>query len=53
MLSFKMWSVPHVCKFINKGKLVIQLETEVGSELPLTLFDVTHPGLDAVRVDVF
>ena len=53
MLSFKMWSVPHVCKFMNSGKLVMQLETDLVSELPLALLDVTHPGLDAVRVDMF
>ena len=27
--------------------------TYVGSELPLTSFNVTHPGLAAVKVDVF
>ena len=31
----------------------MQLETDLGSELPLALLDVTHPGLDAVRVDMF
>ena len=25
-------------------------DTDVGSELPLTTFDVTHPGLAAVKV---
>ena len=39
----------------NSGKLVIflQLETDAGSELPLTPFDVIHPGLAAVKVDMF
>ena len=26
------------------------LETDIGSELPLTSFSVTHPGLATVRV---
>lgn len=30
---------------MNGGKLVIWLKTDVGSELPLISFDVTHPGL--------
>ena len=29
----------------NSQNLVMQLETDVGSELTLTLFNVTHPGL--------
>ena len=33
------------------GKLVAR--TNVGSELPLASFDVTHPGLAAVKVDLF
>ena len=33
--------------------IVMQLETDVGSELPLTFFDVTHPGLAVVKVDMF
>ena len=42
---------------MKDGKLVMPetvmpLETDVGSELPLTSFDVTQPGLAAVRVDV-
>ena len=37
------------CK-VNGGKLVMQMATDVGSELPLTSFDVTHPGLAAVKV---
>ena len=28
-------------------------EADVGSELPLTSFSVTHPGLVAVKVDMF
>ena len=28
-------------------------ETDVGSELPLTLFDATYPGLAAARVGLF
>jgi len=31
----------------------MQLETDVGSELLLTLLSVTHPGLAAVKVDMF
>ena len=47
---------------INGGKLVsvvlvMQSETDVGSELPLPepliSFDVTPPGLVAVKVDTF
>ena len=30
---------------MNSGKLVTWLETDVGSDLPLTLFSVTHSGL--------
>ena len=41
---------------MNGGKLVMQLEIDVGSELPLNLFDVTHPWpgtVAAVKVDMF
>ena len=39
---------------MNGGKLVIMwLETDADSELPLTSFDVTHHGLAAVKVDMF
>ena len=38
---------------MNSKKLVMQLETDVGSELLLTLLSVTHPGLAAVKVDMF
>ena len=38
---------------MNRGKVVQQLETGVGSELPLNLFEVTHPGLAALNVDMF
>ena len=41
------------CMQMNGGKLVMWLETDAGSELPLILFDVTYPGLAAVKVDVF
>ena len=44
MLSCKMW-----CMQINGRKLVMLPETE----LSLTLFSVTHPGLVAVRVGMF
>lgn len=37
-----MWLVPQTK---NSQNLVMQLETDVGSELTLTLFNVTHPGL--------
>ena len=36
----------------NGGKLVMQLKTDVGSELLLTSSSVTHPGLAAVKVDM-
>ena len=29
------------------------LEADVGCELPLTSFDITHPGLAAVKVAMF
>ena len=35
---------------MNGGKLVMQLEMDIDSELPLTSFSVTHPGLAAVKV---
>ena len=38
---------------MNSRKLVMQPETDIGSELPLTLLSVTHPGLAAVKVDMF
>ena len=31
----------------------MQPENEVGSELPLTSFDVTHLGLAVVKVGIF
>ena len=34
-------------------KVVMQPETDVGTDLPLTLFSVTNPGLAAVQVDIF
>ena len=36
---------------MSGGKLVMWLETDVGSELPLASFDVTHPGPTAVKAD--
>ena len=48
MLSCKICLVPHE---MNVRKLVMRPETDVGSELPLPSFDVTHPGLAAVKVD--
>ena len=35
---------------INGEKLIMWQETDIGSELPVTSFDVTHPGLAAVKV---
>ena len=35
---------------MNGGKLVVRLEIVIDSELPLTLFSVTHPSLAAVKV---
>ena len=37
---------------INGVKLVMQPKNNVGSELPLTSFNVTHPGLADVKVDM-
>ena len=34
-------------------KVVVQPETDIGNDLPLTLFSVTHPCLAAVQVDIF
>ena len=50
MQSLNMWSVQHGTEW---GKPVMRLVTDVGSELPLTSFSVTHPGLAAVRVGMF
>ena len=43
------------CMQMNGRKLVLikQLETGVGSELPLTSFSDTHPGLAAVKITMF
>ena len=41
------------CMQINSGKVVMWLETDIRNELPLTLFDVTHPGLAAVKIDIY
>ena len=46
-----MWSVLHVNK--QQETIVMQQETDEGCEQPMTLFDVTHPGLAAVTVDLF
>ena len=44
-----MWSVLHADEWQETSKLVvISLETDVDSELPLTSFNVTHPGLAVV-----
>ena len=37
-----MSSVPHT---YERWKIGVQPETDAGSELPLTLFSVTYPGL--------
>ena len=47
MLSCKICLVPHE---MNARKLVMRPETDVGSELPLPSFDVTHPGLAASKL---
>jgi len=52
MLNCKMWLVLHA-NLMNSTKLVILPETNIGSRLPLTAFDVTHPNLAAAEVDVF
>ena len=41
------------CLQMNGGKLVMWPETEAGSELSLISFDVTHPDLAPVKVDMF
>ena len=47
ILSCETWLVPH-------AKVLVMLpETDVESELSCTLFDVTHPGLAAVKVGMF
>ena len=38
---------------MNGWKLVIRLEIDVGSELLLTLFSVSHSGMAAIKVDLF
>ena len=38
---------------MNGMELVMQLETDVGREPPLISFNVTHPGLAAVKVRKF
>ena len=38
---------------MNSRKLVMWPETEAGIKLPLTSFNVTHPGLAAVKVGMF
>ena len=46
-----MWLVPRIQ--MNGSKLVMWPETDVGSDLLLTSFSVTHPGLASVKVDMF
>ena len=39
---------------MNNGKQVMQPETDVGSEVPLTSFDVAYPDLNELsKVDMF
>ena len=56
-LSFLTWCWATKCDQawveMNGRKLVIYPETDIDSKLPLTLFNVTHPGLAAARVDMF
>ena len=47
----KCGSVPQANEW-HGGKLVMQLKTDIGSELLLTSSNVTHPGLAAVKVDM-
>ena len=52
----ELWNVvgPAWATTTTKGrKLVIRLESDVDSELPLPSFEVTLPGLAAVKVDMF
>ena len=48
MLSFmtlhQVVKCDQACMHINDQKLVMQLETDVGSELPMASFNVPHPG---------
>ena len=45
------WSCMHMDG--RKVVLIKQLETGVGSELPLTSFTDAHPGLAAVKITMF
>ena len=47
-----MWLVPHACNSGKLAKLVMQPETDVGSELLLTSFDVTHHGQSTSHPDI-
>ena len=66
VLSFATWcravECGQFCMQMNGGKLVMRLKADVGSVTvhdedpdsePLTSFDVTHPGLAAVKVERF
>ena len=56
MLSWKMGTVPHADEWGGGGGELVMLpeiERNVGSELPLTLFEVTNPGLGAVKTGKF
>ena len=50
MLSCKIWLVSRANE---QWKLMMQLETNIGSELLLISITVTHSGLTAVTVDMF
>ena len=51
ILSCEMWLVLHANEW--EGNAAGNWETDVGSELLLTLFSVTYPGPVAVRGDMF
>lgn len=47
-----MWSVLQASERQETSNVAGSMD-HVGSELPLTLFDVAHPGLTVVKVDMF
>ena len=52
LLGCEMWSVLRVT-VSEQWKLVMQMDTGKGNELPLTSFGVTCPGLRTVKVDIY
>ena len=48
-----VWGTLNIFSLLDQSPVVMELETDISSELPLTLFGVTHPGLAAVKVGMF